>query len=221
MKNKISLNKLAKNLGISPEKTAVFINENSNLWKPIQSVESLTRINFKLNDELGDNLALVKGYSSIIRDPNKKSWAYGYHLNYQGNGKVGDYHSVSKLLKTSKDLEENNGLRWKTNIGMFLDPVDSCSLLDTSDLDGFDLAHAGKMFRVLYNEFYSGLIHIEGVEQSYPYPYLCFKSQLGVCEEFEGSYWYMNDHFEKISKFTEIDIKVISSMIPGKTTFLN
>lgn len=214
MENKITLNNLAKNLGISPEETTVFINENANLWKPSQSLESSTRINFELNDELGDNLAVVRGYSAIIRDPDKKSWAYGYHLKYQGNGKVGDYHSVSKLMETSKDVEENNGLRWKTNVGMFLDPVDSCSLVDTSDLDGFDVAHAGKMFRVLYNEYYSGLIHIEGVEQSYPYPYLCFKRQLGVCEEAEGSHWYSNDRFDKNSKFTDVDIEVISSMIP-------
>ena len=238
--NKLHIAKLAKKLDMNTEEVEELVKRSKNAWNPNKKLNSLIRINFDmLSEELG--AGLVKGYSVIVQDPNNKSWAYGYHLKQtREDGLTMDYHSVSKMAETEEEVTENNGLPWKTQVRQFIDPIASCWSVAGSDFVGFDQGHAEKMFQLLYKEYYgysSLLIHLaqpDGDGQSDIETILmskdslrhaCFKDQLGFCEEEDGSFWYSFDNFtdehnNDIIQFSDIDIEVISAMVPGNMTFI-
>lgn len=229
MKEKILIAELAKKLNMDTDSVEELVKRSKNAWNPNKKLNSLIRINFDmLSEELG--AGLVKGYSVIVQDPNNKSWAYGYHLRQRReDGLTMDYHSVSKMMKTEEEVAENNGLPWKTEVRLFLEPI-GIEEMAGSDFVGFDEGHAEKMFQLLYKEYYGYsalLIHLaQPDDDGQSLRHVCFKDQLGFCKEEDGSFWYSFDNFtdkdnNDIIQFSDIDIEVISAMVPGNMTFLS
>ena len=230
MKEEILIAEVAKKLNMNTDSVEELVKLSKNTWNPNKKLNSLIRINFDmLNEELG--VGLVKGYTVIVQDPNNKSWAYGYHLKQQReDGLTMDYHSVSKIAETEQEVAENNGLSWKTEVRQFIDPIASCWPVAGSDFVGFDEGHAEKMFEFLYNEYYGYgffLIHLAQPDGDFESQrHVCFKDQLGFCDKVDGSFWYSFDNFtdehnNDIIQFSDIDIEVISAMVPGNMTFLS
>lgn len=230
MKEEILIAELAKKLNMDTDSVEELVKYSKNTWNPNKKLNSLIRINFDmLSEELG--VGLVKGYSVIVQDPNNKSWAYGYHLKQQKeDGLTMDYHSVSKIAETEEEVAKNNGLSWKTEVRQFIDPIASCWPIAGSDFVGFDEGHAEKMFELLYNEYYGYkffLIHLAQPDGDFgSQRHVCFKDQLGFSKEEDGSFWYSFDNFidehnNDIIQFSDIDIEVISAMVPGNMTFLS
>lgn len=229
IKEKILIAELAKKLNMNTDSVEELVKRSKNAWNPNKKLNSLIRINFDmLSEELG--AGLVKGYSVIVQDPNNKSWAYGYHLKQtREDGLTMDYHSVSKMAETEEEVAKNNGLSWKTEVRRFIDPISSCWPVAGSDFFGFDQGQAEKMFQLLYNEYYGYralLIHLaQPDDDGQSLRHACFKYQLGFCKHEDGSFWYSFDNFtdehnNDIIQFSDIDIELISAMVPGNMTFL-
>ena len=236
MKENILITELSKKLNMNTDSVEELINQSKKTWNPNKKLNSLIRVNFDmLSEELG--AGLVKGYSVIVQDPNNKSWAYGYHLKQRReDGLTMDYHSVSKKAESQEEVTENKGFPWKTEVRPYIDPIASCWPVAGSDFIGFDQGQAEKMFQILYNDYYgysASLIHLAPPDgddsmnlDGQNLRHVCFKDQLGFCEEAGGSFWYSFNNFtdndnNDIIQFSDIDIEIISAMIPGTMTFLN
>ena len=180
----------------------------------------LIRINFEsVPDDLGDDLVLVRGCLVMVQDPNNE-WAYGFHVKYQGGGTCGEYHIVSKWVEDPKD--KKNG-EWHTLVGDFIDPIDSCSLLDTSNLKGFDLQSASKTFKKVYEIWRNKIKRGYQVEcpSSYDSLFMCYKSELSNYEEEPmDSFWYSEDNLTDDDRVSLLNIYQTSKMVPGNMTFL-
>jgi|TARA_B110000211_G_scaffold4338_1_gene4956 hypothetical protein len=229
--NKLLIAGLTKKLDMDTDSVEELVGDSKNTWNPNLNLNALIRINFSIiSEELG--AGLVRGYSAIVQDPNDKSWAYGYHLKQGNDGLIMDYHSVSKMMDTAEPAE-HNGLPWKTEVYRFIDPIASCWPVAGSDFVGFNYGRAEKMFKHLNKDYFGyPIIHpaqSNGRSLERPtvdvYRHVCFKDQLGVCKEKCGSFWYSFDNFTEqynsnIIQFADIDIEVISAMVPGNMTFV-
>jgi hypothetical protein len=189
--------------------------------KDKMNLNNIIRLCFEsVPDKLGNDLCLVTAALIIVQEPNSK-WAYGYHIKKQGGGTIGKYHLILNAVEGEDNID------WESAVGDYIEgSLSESDLISTaSNLEGFDVAKAMKIFREL-DSLWNRILHRgESVDEEVEYPYnellLCYKSHFSNLEDYQESFWHVKDNIsDKKDILHYLDIESVSGSVPGNMCFI-